>query len=238
MNEPDQHQPTNTPKREDLPRLYSLNGIGFATFFGSMLAGFFLLAANYHALGLKRPAAVTLGAGITVFCAYFVIVMTTMGPPSMGPAVGQTNALQFNMTQAILSNVGRLCSAVGHPPVTGRHVENVSRRTWATTTRRSQHFCGLFSLPGLSQHMPNLAQHFGFNAGSGPGRAFNLGGKTAVLPSSYSFLRQIDANSSVEFTFGNSVSGKGFCKNRHSGSHPSPGRNTNNCSAGTVSITS
>ena len=53
MNEPDQHQPTNTPKREDLPRLYSLNGIGFATFFGSMLAGFFLLAANYHALGLK-----------------------------------------------------------------------------------------------------------------------------------------------------------------------------------------
>ena len=32
MNEPDQHERTNTPKREDLPRLYSLNGIGFATF--------------------------------------------------------------------------------------------------------------------------------------------------------------------------------------------------------------
>ena len=108
MNEPDQHERTNSPKREDLPRLYSLNGIGFATFFGSMLAGFFLLAANYHALGLKRPAAFVLGAGITVFCAYFVIVMTTMGPASMSPAVGQTNALQFNMTQAILSNVGQV----------------------------------------------------------------------------------------------------------------------------------
>ena len=108
MNEPDQPEHSNSPKRENLPRLYSLNGIGFATFFGSMLAGFFLLAANYHALGMKRPAGFAIGAGVVVFCTYFVIVMATVGPGSLSPAVGPTDAVQINMTQAILSNIGQV----------------------------------------------------------------------------------------------------------------------------------
>ncbi len=108
MNEPDQPEHHGSPKPEDLPRLYSLNGIGFATFFGSMLAGFFLLAANYHALGMKRPAAFVIGAGITIFCTYFMIVMATVGPGSLSPAVGPGDALPINMTQAILSNIGQV----------------------------------------------------------------------------------------------------------------------------------
>lgn len=108
MNEPDQPENSGSPKCEELPRLYSLNGIGFATFFGSMLAGFFLLAANYHALGMKRPAGFVIGAGVAVFCTYFMIVMATMGPGSMSPAVGPTDAVQINMTQAILSNIGQV----------------------------------------------------------------------------------------------------------------------------------
>lgn len=108
MNEPDQPEQPGSPKREDLPRLYSLNGIGFATFFGSMLAGFFLLAANYHALGMKRPAGFVIGAGVAVFCTYFMIVMATVGAGSMSPGVGPTDAVQINMTQAILSNIGQV----------------------------------------------------------------------------------------------------------------------------------
>lgn len=108
MNEPQQPEDPGSPKRDDLPRLYSLNGIGFATFFGSMLAGFFLLAANYHALGMKRPAGFVIGAGVAVFCTYFLIVMATVGPSSMNAGVGPTGTVQFNMTQAILSNVGQV----------------------------------------------------------------------------------------------------------------------------------
>ena len=37
MNEPQGPAPSGAPK-EDLPRLYSLNSIGFSTFFGSMPA--------------------------------------------------------------------------------------------------------------------------------------------------------------------------------------------------------
>ena len=106
MNDSDDPTPAGDPQSNDLPKLYSLNGIGFATFFGSMLAGFFLLAANYHALGMKRPAMAVVG--VLVFCLYFLVVMSFVGPTSMGPTVGQNGAMEFNMTQAILSNVGQV----------------------------------------------------------------------------------------------------------------------------------
>ena len=83
MNDSDDPTPAGAPQSNDLPKLYSLNGIGFATFFGSMLAGFFLLAANYHALGMKRPAMAVVGAGVLVFCLYFLVVMSFVGPTSM-----------------------------------------------------------------------------------------------------------------------------------------------------------
>ena len=108
MNDSDDTSQAGGPQSNDLPKLYSLNGIGFATFFGSMLAGFFLLAANYHALGMKKPAMDVVGAGVLVFCLYFLVVMSFVGPTSMGPTVGQNGAMQFDMTQAILSNVGQV----------------------------------------------------------------------------------------------------------------------------------
>ncbi len=107
MNEHDNPAPSDPPEKQ-LPRLYSLNSIGFSTFFGSMLAGFFLLAANYHALGMKKPAAWAIAAGLIAFCVYFLAVMAWLGPASLNPAVSQTDAVQINMTQAILSNIGQV----------------------------------------------------------------------------------------------------------------------------------
>jgi|TARA_X000000950_G_scaffold280955_1_gene376605 apolipoprotein N-acyltransferase len=107
MNEPDDPAPSGAPE-EALPRLYSLNSIGFSTFFGSMLAGFFLLAANYHALGMKKPAAGVIVAGLVAFCVYFVAIMAWLGPGSLNPAVSQTEVIEINMTEAILSNVGQV----------------------------------------------------------------------------------------------------------------------------------
>jgi predicted neutral ceramidase superfamily lipid hydrolase len=51
---------------------------------------------------------VVVGAGVLVFCLYFLVVMSFVGPTSMGPTVGQNGAMQFDMTQAILSNVGQV----------------------------------------------------------------------------------------------------------------------------------
>lgn len=108
MNDHDDSTSAGGPRSNDLPKLYSLNGIGFATFFGSILAGFFLLAANYHALGMKKPAVAAVSAGVVVFCLYFLIVMSFVGPATMSPSVGQDGGMEFNMTQAILSNVGQV----------------------------------------------------------------------------------------------------------------------------------
>ena len=73
-----------------------------------MLAGFFLLAANYHALGMKKPAAWAIAAGLIAFCVYFLAVMAWLGPASLNPAVSQTDVVQINMTEAILSNIGQV----------------------------------------------------------------------------------------------------------------------------------
>lgn len=113
MTEPNTPTPSSSPDSSELPRLYSLNGIGFATFFGSMLAGFFLLAVNYHALGMKKPAAMVIGAGIVAFCIYFVFVMSLMGPGSSNPAVSDAGMLEINMTQAIFSNVVQVLFLLG-----------------------------------------------------------------------------------------------------------------------------
>ena len=107
MNESDDPTESGTPK-EALPRLYSLNSIGFSTFFGSMLAGFFLLAANYHALGMKKPAAGVIVGGLVVFCMYFVTIMAWLGPGGLNPAVSQSGVIEINMTEAILANIGQV----------------------------------------------------------------------------------------------------------------------------------
>jgi|GEM_PF-474923 hypothetical protein len=108
MNDSNHSEPSEPQSSANLPKLYSLNGIGFATFFGSLLAGFFLLAANYHALGMKKPALAVIGAGLVAFCLYFVVVMNLIGPASMGPAVTQDGTMTIDMTTAIFSNVGQV----------------------------------------------------------------------------------------------------------------------------------
>ena len=74
MNEHDNPEPSD-PSEKKLPSLYSLNSIGFSTFFGSMLAGFFLLSANYHALGMKRHATVVIAGGLITFSLYSLAVV-------------------------------------------------------------------------------------------------------------------------------------------------------------------
>ena len=107
MNENDNPAPSDQPRKQ-LPRLYSLKSIGFSTFFGSMLAGFFLLAANYHALGMKKPAAWAIAAGLIAFSIYVLAEMTWLGPESRNLEVSQSGIVQINMTQAILSNIGQV----------------------------------------------------------------------------------------------------------------------------------
>ena len=45
-----------TPKPQELPKLYSMFSIGLVTFFCSLLAGGYLLYANYKALGMRKMA--------------------------------------------------------------------------------------------------------------------------------------------------------------------------------------
>ena len=56
--------PTNT---DQLPKLYSMTSIGIATFFCSLLAGGYLLFANYKALGMHKLAYYTLAASVVIF---------------------------------------------------------------------------------------------------------------------------------------------------------------------------
>ena len=53
--------PTNT---DQLPKLYSMTSIGIATFFCSLLAGGYLLYANYKALGMRNLAYYTLATSV------------------------------------------------------------------------------------------------------------------------------------------------------------------------------
>ena len=56
--------PTNT---DQLPKLYSMTSIGIATFFCSLLAGGYLLCANYKALGMHKLAYYTLATSVVIF---------------------------------------------------------------------------------------------------------------------------------------------------------------------------
>ena len=56
-----------TPKPKELPKLYSLFSIGLVTFFCSLLAGGYLLYANYNALGMRKMAYAILAASALLF---------------------------------------------------------------------------------------------------------------------------------------------------------------------------
>ena len=107
MNEHNNPAPSDPPGKQ-LPRLYSLNSIGFSTFFGSMLAGFFLLAANYHALGMKRHATLAIAGGLITFSLYSLAVVDWLGPDSRNLAVSQSGVVQINMTRYLLLTIGQV----------------------------------------------------------------------------------------------------------------------------------
>ena len=59
-----------TPKPQELPKLYSMFSIGLVTFFCSLLAGGYLLYANYKALGMRKMARYVLAATIALFALF------------------------------------------------------------------------------------------------------------------------------------------------------------------------
>lgn len=59
-----------TPKPQELPKLYSMFSIGLVTFFCSLLAGGYLLHANYKALGMPKMARYVLAATIALFAVF------------------------------------------------------------------------------------------------------------------------------------------------------------------------
>jgi len=59
-----------TPKPQELPKLYSMFSIGLVTFFCSLLAGGYLLYANYKALGMRTMARYVLAATIALFAVF------------------------------------------------------------------------------------------------------------------------------------------------------------------------
>ena len=59
-----------TPKPQELPKLYSMFSIGLVTFFCSLLAGGYLLYANYNALGMRKMARYVLAATIALFAVF------------------------------------------------------------------------------------------------------------------------------------------------------------------------
>ena len=59
-----------TPKPQELPKLYSMFSIGLVTFFCSLLAGGYLLYANYKALGMRKMARYVLAATIALFTVF------------------------------------------------------------------------------------------------------------------------------------------------------------------------
>ena len=59
-----------TPKPQELPKLYSMFSIGLVTFFCSLLAGGYLLYANYRALGMRKMARYVLAATIALFAVF------------------------------------------------------------------------------------------------------------------------------------------------------------------------
>ena len=63
--------PTNT---DQLPKLYSMTSIGIATFFCSLLAGGYLLFANYKALGMHKLAYYTLATSVVIFGLLFWVM--------------------------------------------------------------------------------------------------------------------------------------------------------------------
>ena len=74
---------TTTPP--ELPKLYSMYSIGLVTFFCSLLAGGYLLYANYKALGMRKLAHYTLAASVLVFALFLWAMSVYIDGTASGP---------------------------------------------------------------------------------------------------------------------------------------------------------
>jgi hypothetical protein len=89
FNMSEQDQPAN------LPPLYSLTAIGIATFLGSFLAGGYMLASNYIALGKRRLGMYTIYASLALLLVF--VVISAQVPQS------STGVIVMTMVQVVLA---------------------------------------------------------------------------------------------------------------------------------------
>ena len=87
-----------TPQQDNqnLPNLYSLTAIGVATFLGSILAGGYMIIANYLALGEKKMAKQVAYGTVAIILAWLAVSMQLVGTKL-------TTMILVNMGQVVLA---------------------------------------------------------------------------------------------------------------------------------------
>jgi|TARA_B100000768_G_scaffold173325_1_gene182466 hypothetical protein len=87
-----------------LPQLYSLSAIGIATFFGSLLAGGFLISENYRALGMKQLGYIVLAISLFAFCLSSIAVANFVEPM----ITEEGEMLNVDFTMPLLINIAQV----------------------------------------------------------------------------------------------------------------------------------
>jgi hypothetical protein len=94
----------NNSSPSKLPQLYSLQAIGIATFFGSLLAGGFLISENYRALGMKQPGYIALAISLFAFCLSSIAVANFVEPV----VTEEGELLSVDFTLPLLINIAQV----------------------------------------------------------------------------------------------------------------------------------
>ena len=98
----------NNSSPKQLPQLYSLPAIGVATFFGSLLAGGYLISENYRALGMRQLGYITLGVTFVAFCLSSVAVANLIEP-----AITQEGEIvSLDLTIPLLVNIAQVVALI------------------------------------------------------------------------------------------------------------------------------
>ena len=95
-------------KNQDLPNLYSLTAIGVATFLGSILAGGYMVIANYLSLGEKQMAKQVAYGTAAVILIWIILSMQMAGAKI-------TTMIAVNMGQVVLALIA--CLRPYSPPI-------------------------------------------------------------------------------------------------------------------------
>ena len=94
----------SNPSPNQLPQLYSLSAIGIATFFGSLLAGGFLISENYRALGMKQLGYIALAISLFAFCLSSIAVANFVEPM----ITEEGEMLNVDFTLPLLINIAQV----------------------------------------------------------------------------------------------------------------------------------